>query len=133
MCASRRNCWGAITFCTAPWCEAASAAARLDFPTANLESETECLPPDGVYATRVVLDNGHYGSITNIGMRPTFNETARSIEAHIFEFNRDIYGHRIKLELIERIRGEKKFASADELKQQIAQDLNRVREILASA
>jgi len=105
----------------------------IGFPTANLESETECLPPDGVYATRVVLDHGHHGSITNIGMRPTFNETARSIEAHLFEFNRDIYGHRIKLELIERIRGEKKFASADELKQQIAQDLTRAREILASA
>ena len=84
--------------------------------TANLESETECFPPDGVYATRVVLDDGHYASITNIGMRPTFNETAHSVEAHIFDFNRDIYGHRIKLELIERIRGEKKFASADELK-----------------
>jgi riboflavin kinase/FMN adenylyltransferase len=105
----------------------------IGFPTANLESETECLPPDGVYATRVVLDDGHYGSITNIGMRPTFNETARSVEAHIFDFNRDIYGHRIKLELIERIRGEKKFASADELRQQIAQDLTRAREILASA
>ena len=105
----------------------------IGFPTANLESETECLPPDGVYATRVVLDDGHYASITNIGMRPTFNETARSVEAHIFDFNRDIYGHRIKLELIERIRGEKKFASADELKHQIAQDLTRAREILASA
>jgi len=105
----------------------------IGFPTANLESETECLPPDGVYAARVVLDDGHYASITNIGMRPTFNETARSIEAHIFEFNRDIYGHRIKLQFIERIRAEKKFASADELKHQIAQDLNRVREILASA
>jgi riboflavin kinase/FMN adenylyltransferase len=105
----------------------------IGFPTANLESETECVPPDGVYATRVVLDHGHYASITNIGMRPTFNETTRSVEAHIFDFNRDIYGHRIKLELIERIRGEKKFASADELKQQIAQDLTRAREILASA
>jgi riboflavin kinase/FMN adenylyltransferase len=105
----------------------------IGFPTANLESETECLPSDGVYATRVVLDDGHFASITNIGMRPTFNETARSVEAHIFDFNRDIYGHRIKLELIERIRGEKKFASADELKHQIAQDLNRAREILASA
>ena len=105
----------------------------IGFPTANLGSETECLPADGVYATRVILDNGHYPSITNIGMRPTFNETERCIESHIFEFNRDIYGHRIKLELIERIRGEKKFASADELKQQIARDLSRVREVLASA
>jgi riboflavin kinase / FMN adenylyltransferase len=105
----------------------------IGFPTANLDSATECLPADGVYATRVVLDDGHYASITNIGMRPTFNEAARSVEAHIFDFNRDIYGHRIKLELIERIRGEKKFASAEELRQQIAQDLSRAHEILASA
>ncbi|HVN30287.1 MAG TPA: bifunctional riboflavin kinase/FAD synthetase [Candidatus Binataceae bacterium] len=105
----------------------------IGFPTANLHSETECLPADGVYATRVVLDDGYYPSITNIGMRPTFNEPERSIEAHIFAFNRDIYGHRIKLELVERIRGEKKFASADELRRQIAQDLNSAHEILAGA
>lgn len=105
----------------------------IGFPTANLESETECLPPDGVYATRVTLADGAFGSITNIGMRPTFAETARSIEAHIFDFNRDIYGERIKLELIERIRPEKKFTSADALKNQIALDLARAKEILASA
>ena len=105
----------------------------IGFPTANLDSETECLPPDGVYATRVILGDGAFGSITNIGMRPTFAETARSIEAHIFDFNRDIYGQRIKLELIERIRPEKKFDSAEALKNQIALDLARAKEILASA
>jgi riboflavin kinase/FMN adenylyltransferase len=66
-------------------------------------------------------------------MRPTFAETARSIEAHIFDFNRDIYDERIKLELIERIRPEKKFGSADALKNQIALDLARAKEILAGA
>jgi riboflavin kinase/FMN adenylyltransferase len=105
----------------------------IGFPTANLDSATECVPPDGVYATRVVLDHGQYASITNIGMRPTFNESARSIEAHIFDFNRDIYGHRVKLEVVERIRGEKKFASAQELAQQIQSDVARAKEILATA
>jgi riboflavin kinase/FMN adenylyltransferase len=105
----------------------------IGFPTANLESETECLPPDGVYATRVVLEDGAFGSITNIGMRPTFAETARSIESHIFDFNRDIYGARVKLELIERIRPEKKFPTPDALKHQIALDLARAKEILVSA
>ena len=81
----------------------------------------------------MILADGAFGSITNIGMRPTFGETARSIEAHIFDFNRDIYGCRVKLELIERIRPEKKFASADALKHQIALDLARAKEILASA
>ena len=105
---------------------------KIGFPTANIESETECVPPDGVYATRVILDDGAYGSITNIGMRPTFSENARTIEAHIFNFTRDIYGMRVKLELIERIRPERKFDNADALKNQIALDLSKAREILAA-
>jgi riboflavin kinase/FMN adenylyltransferase len=105
----------------------------IGFPTANVESETECIPPDGVYATRVVLDDGAYGSITNIGMRPTFSEKARTIEAHIFNFDRDIYGQRVKIDLIERIRPERKFDSAEALKNQIALDLSKAREILAAA
>jgi riboflavin kinase/FMN adenylyltransferase len=105
---------------------------KIGFPTANIESETESIPPDGVYATRVILDDGAYGAITNIGMRPTFSETARTIEAHIFDFTRDIYGMRIKLEMIERIRPERKFDSPDALKNQIALDLSKAREILAA-
>ena len=104
----------------------------MGFPTANLESRTECLPPDGVYATRLVLPDGAYASITNIGMRPTFGEPTRTIEAHIFEFDRDIYGSAIKLDIIERIRPERKFDSAQALAGQIAADLQRAREILAA-
>ena len=105
----------------------------IGFPTANLDSQTECVAPDGVYATRVVLPDGNYPSITNIGMRPTFHESARSIEAHIFDFDRDIYDRTIKLEIIERVRPERKFESAQELGKQIALDLKRAREILAAA
>ncbi len=105
----------------------------IGYPTANLASETECIPPDGVYAARVILGDGAYPSIANIGMRPTFSESARSIEAHIFDFTRDIYGTRIKLEPIERIRPERKFDNADALKAQIALDLSKAREILATA
>jgi riboflavin kinase/FMN adenylyltransferase len=105
----------------------------IGFPTANLDSQTECVAPDGVYATRVVLPDGAYPSITNIGMRPTFHESARSIEAHIFDFDRDIYDRTIKLEIIERVRPERKFESGEELGKQIAQDLKRAREILAAA
>ncbi len=105
----------------------------IGFPTANLESETECVPPDGVYATRVAMDNREYASITNIGLRPTFNETARTIETHIFDFDRELYGERIKLELIERIRGEKKFSAPTALANQITRDITRAKEILASA
>ncbi|HXW84152.1 MAG TPA: bifunctional riboflavin kinase/FAD synthetase [Candidatus Binataceae bacterium] len=105
----------------------------LGFPTANIANETECTPPDGVYATRVLLADGSYGSITNVGMRPTFAEAERSFEAHIFDFDRDIYGQRVKLELIERIRQERKFDSPEALRKQIGLDLARAREIVASA
>ncbi|HKV53495.1 MAG TPA: bifunctional riboflavin kinase/FAD synthetase [Candidatus Binataceae bacterium] len=104
----------------------------IGFPTANIQSRTECLPPDGVYATRLVLDDGAYPSISNIGMRPTFAEPERTIEAHIFDFNRDIYDREVKLEIIERIRPERKFESAQALGAQIASDLKRAKEILAA-
>jgi riboflavin kinase / FMN adenylyltransferase len=105
----------------------------IGFPTANLDSATECQPPDGVYATRVILPDGAFASITNIGMRPTFAEPARTIEAHIFNFDRDIYGTRIRLEIVERIRSERKFESGQALAAQIAEDLKRAKEILAAA
>jgi riboflavin kinase / FMN adenylyltransferase len=104
----------------------------IGFPTANIQSRTECLPPDGVYATRIVLEEGSYPSITNVGMRPTFGEPERTIEAHIFDFNRDIYGREVKLEIAERIRPERKFESAQALAAQIASDLKRAKEILAA-
>ncbi len=104
----------------------------IGFPTANVQSRTECLPPDGVYATRIVLEDGSYPSITNIGMRPTFAEPERTIEAHIFDFNRDIYDREVKLEIAERIRPERKFDSGQALAAQIAADLQRAKEILAA-
>jgi riboflavin kinase / FMN adenylyltransferase len=104
----------------------------IGFPTANIQSRTELLPPDGVYATRIVLPDGSaHGSITNIGMRPTFAEPERTVEAHIFDFNRDIYDLEVKLEIIERIRPEKKFESGAALAAQIASDVKRAREIVA--
>jgi riboflavin kinase/FMN adenylyltransferase len=100
--------------------------------TANLASATECIPPDGVYATRVVLPEGRFDSITNIGYNPTFNGSERTIEAHIFDFNRDLYDEPIRLELIDRIRGEIKFDSPQALGAQISEDVRRAREILAA-
>jgi len=118
-------------FVSGPVVHGRERGRTMGFPTANIQSRTECLPPDGVYATRIALADGAYASITNIGMRPTFAEPARTIEAHIFDFNRDIYGQDVKLELVERIRPERKFDSAEMLRTQIASDLKRAREILA--
>ena len=122
---------GRTHFLRGPVIHGRERGRTIGFPTANLGSRTECIPPDGVYATRIVLADGSYGSITNIGMRPTFAEPERSIEAHIFDFNRDIYGQEVQLEIIERIRPERKFASGQELAAQIAADLKRAKEILA--
>ena len=124
---------GRYHFLSGPVVRGRERGRTIGYPTANLASETECIPPDGVYAARVILGDGAYPSIANIGMRPTFSESARSIEAHIFDFTRDIYGTRIKLEPIERIRPERKFDNADALKAQIALDLSKAREILSAA
>jgi len=124
---------GRYHFLRGPVVRGRERGRTIGFPTANLASETECIPPDGVYATRVILDDGAYPAIANIGMRPTFSESERSIEAHIFDFTRDIYGMRIKLELVERVRAERKFDNADALKAQIALDVSKVREILSAA
>jgi riboflavin kinase/FMN adenylyltransferase len=105
---------------------------KLGFPTANLASETECIPPDGVYATRAMLAERAWPSVTNIGTNPTFNEAARTVEAHLFDFDRDLYGARLRLEFVERIRGEVKFDSGQALAKQIAADLRRAREILSA-
>ncbi len=123
---------GRYHFLRGPVIHGRERGRTIGFPTANLDSQTECVPPDGVYATRVVLPEGAYPSITNIGMRPTFQESARSIEAHIFDFNRDIYDRTIRLEIVERVRPERKFESAAALGQQITLDLKRAKEILAA-
>lgn len=117
-------------FLSGPVVHGRERGRTIGFPTANIQNRTECIPPDGVYATRLILPDGAYPSITNIGMRPTFAEPERTFEAHIFDFDRDIYDQNVKLELIERIRPERKFASGEELAVQISADLKRSKEIL---
>jgi riboflavin kinase/FMN adenylyltransferase len=127
------NLLGRAHFLSGPVVHGRERGRKIGFPTANIQSRTECLPPDGVYATRLILDDGPHASITNIGMRPTFAEPERTIEAHIFDFDRDIYDREVRLELIERIRPERKFDSGEALATQIAADLKRARAILFPA
>jgi riboflavin kinase/FMN adenylyltransferase len=127
------NLLGHAHFLSGPVVHGRERGRKIGFPTANIQSRTECLPPDGVYATRLILDDGPYASITNIGMRPTFAEPERTIEAHVFDFKRDIYDQEVRLEMIERIRPERKFDSGEALAAQIASDLKRARQILAPA
>jgi len=103
----------------------------LGFPTANLKVNPEqALPADGVYATRAYIDDKIYRSTTNIGSCPTFDGTERTVEIHIIDYDGDLYGQELKVAIIERLRGETKFATAEELKKQIARDINMTRTIL---
>jgi riboflavin kinase / FMN adenylyltransferase len=110
----------------------------LGFPTANLGSVPEVLPPDGVYAVEVDAIDGPggprrlAGGVTNIGMRPTVGGRARTIETFLFDFSGELYGARLRLQLRSRLRGERKFASLDELKAQIAADVGEARARLSS-
>jgi riboflavin kinase/FMN adenylyltransferase len=96
---------------------------ELGFPTANLCSENELLPPSGVYATTVTIDGVVRPSVTNIGVRPTFGEDDRlTVEAHVFDLDRDLYGMRLRLSFVQRLRDERAFPDVDALRAQIEAD-----------
>ncbi len=102
------------------------------FPTANLNINKEDLcPKPGVYVVQVIHDSSCYGGVLNIGKNPTFGDNELRAETHIFDFDKDIYGHPIKVNLIQRIRDEKKFAGHEELAAQISKDIEQARLILA--
>jgi riboflavin kinase/FMN adenylyltransferase len=97
---------------------------NIGYPTANLKlgNSHKLVPGQGVYATTVTVDNSVYKAMTNIGYRPTIDADHLTIEANIFDFNRDIYEKEITLTFIERIRDEKRFASLGDLQLQLADD-----------
>jgi riboflavin kinase/FMN adenylyltransferase len=103
--------------------EGAGRGHRLGFPTANLETANELIPPNGVYATFAQMDAFIHRSITNIGVRPTFGAGGpRSIETHLLDPTADLYGRTIHLSFVQRLRDERQFESADALVAQIALD-----------
>jgi riboflavin kinase/FMN adenylyltransferase len=100
----------------------------IGFPTANLCTENELLPPNGVYATTATIGGVVLRSVTNIGVRPTVDQSGRTtIETHIFNFDRDLYGTTIRLGFVQRLRDERAFDSVDALQLQIASDCGRAR------
>lgn len=108
----------------------------LGWPTANLAVDNELLPADGVYVTRLKIPalGETLPSVTNVGTRPTvYREHPRLVECHVLDFDRDIYGERVELELLHRLRPERKFPSAEALRQQIGQDAEEAREYFAAA
>jgi riboflavin kinase/FMN adenylyltransferase len=100
----------------------------LGFPTANVCADNEIVPPRGVYATTTTLDGIVYPSVTNIGSRPTFETGEENVvETHVMDLDRDLYGAKLRLGFVQRLRDEKKFDDVDALKQQIEADRGQAR------
>jgi riboflavin kinase/FMN adenylyltransferase len=98
---------------------------KFTFPTLNLVPEQELLPAPGVYITRTLLagETRSRRSVTNIGVRPTFNGTTLTVETHLLDFSGETAPHRIELRFWKRLRSERKFSGPDELRAQIARDI----------
>ncbi len=109
----------------------AGRGRTLGFPTANVDSERPLLLPTGVYACRAEVDGATHASVVNVGVRPTFGENALAIEAYLMDMTADLYGRRLHLSFIARLRGERKFAGVEELRAQIARDVEAARHELA--
>jgi riboflavin kinase / FMN adenylyltransferase len=98
----------------------------IGFPTANLKPHNRVVPKNGVYATATLVDGAWRRSITNVGVRPTFDDGSDvSIESYIFDFDGDLYGDVLRVRFLHRIRDERKFSGIDELKAQIQKDTAR--------
>jgi riboflavin kinase/FMN adenylyltransferase len=110
---------------------AGSGRGRLiGFPTANLDTQNELLPPHGVYATLAILDDRIHPSISNVGVRPTFGPAGTPmVETHIFDVNQDLYGRRLQLAFVQRLRDERPFADQAALAAQIDADCRRARDL----
>lgn len=96
----------------------------IGFPTANLRPHNRVVPKNGVYATATLVDGVWRRSVTNVGVRPTFDDgTDISVESHILDFDGDLYGDVLRVRFLHRIRDERKFSGIEELKAQIARDV----------
>ncbi len=101
----------------------AGRGREIGFPTANICTENELVPPSGVYATLVTIDGVVHPSITNVGFRPTFGDVDRVvIESHLFSFSRDLYDTPLRLSFVQRLRDERAFPDVDALRAQIEAD-----------
>lgn len=106
--------------------------ATIGFPTANVFPRGGMLPPNGVYAVRVGIDDEAPSrpAVANLGTNPTFGSVGRRLETHLFDFDGDVYGRRLRIALAQRLRGEVKFPSVPELVAQIRKDAAAAREVL---
>jgi riboflavin kinase/FMN adenylyltransferase len=110
----------------------------LGFPTANVEAAVELLPALGVYAARVTSLDGRddlrgHPAVVNVGVSPTFDGTRVTVESHLLDFREDLYGRRVEVAFVARLRAEQRFSGVDALKAQITQDAAAARAVLGAA
>jgi riboflavin kinase / FMN adenylyltransferase len=98
---------------------------KLIVPTLNLKTAQETLPKNGVYVTETAVAGATYGSVTNVGIRPTFDGKKLAIESHLFGFSEFLTGGPIEVKFLERLRDEQKFSGPDALRAQVLQDIGR--------
>ncbi len=103
----------------------------LGFPTANITLHDELCPKNGVYAVTVDCMGEIFQGVANIGYSPTFDDNVFSVEVHILDFNENIYGQKIRVDFVKRIRDEKKFSNISELSDQIKKDIVKARKTLS--
>jgi riboflavin kinase/FMN adenylyltransferase len=104
----------------------------IGFPTANIDASTELVPPPGVYACEIELgsDGSVHPAIANLGFRPTFAEQSFTIEAHLFDYSGDLYGERVRIHFVDRVRDEMHFDGVESLVRQIRLDVEQVRSMI---
>jgi len=114
-------------------CPGAGRGRLLGYPTANLEVDPSlAIPANGIYATWALVQGERWPSVTSIGVRPTFGEGVRTVETHLLDFTGDLYGQRLRLEVVRRLRDERAFPSIAALVEQIARDVEHTRALLAT-
>jgi len=102
---------------------------ELGFPTANIASQTEVIPLNGIYATSIQFKNKRWLSVSSVGVNPTFGDGPRTVESFILDFGDDIYGEWVKLSFVQRIREEKKFVMINDLIAQMHEDVKRAKAV----
>lgn len=100
---------------------------KLGFPTANIAIDDDLLVENGVYCSKVFVDGEEYIAMTNVGVRPSVDGSRRLLETHLFGFEGLLYGLKLRVELYDKIRDEKKFDSVDGLREQIEKDYSTIK------
>jgi riboflavin kinase/FMN adenylyltransferase len=106
-----------------------NVGAQLGIPTANLALENEIVPSRGVHVTRAILSSGSHPAVTNVGFRPTRGGSRLTVETHLIDFSGDLYGQRMEVQFLQKLRDEMRFENMELLKKQILADIARAKDV----